>query len=89
MTDKLANTANQYIGGVKQTVGETLGYPGLAARGAAQKSEAESAQRISDAQADPKGAGHSDKDKDKTLMKNDTLELNNGEQDYVAFTGVI
>ncbi|KAF9983814.1 hypothetical protein BGZ65_001387 [Modicella reniformis] len=42
MTERLSNTANQYIGSVKQTVGETFGYSDLAARGVAQKSQAES-----------------------------------------------
>ena len=49
MTERLSNTANSYVGAAKQTVGETLGYPGLAADGAAQKSQADNAQKIADA----------------------------------------
>ncbi|KAF9151393.1 hypothetical protein BG015_006726 [Linnemannia schmuckeri] len=49
MTERLSNTANQYIGAAKQTIGQTLGYPDMAADGARQKSEAETAQKVADA----------------------------------------
>lgn len=49
MTERLTNTANQYIGAAKQTIGQTLGYPDVAADGARQKSEAETAQKVADA----------------------------------------
>ncbi|KAG0361837.1 hypothetical protein BGZ54_008910 [Gamsiella multidivaricata] len=58
VTDKIANTANSYIGGAKQTVGETLGYPDLAASGAEQKSRADAAAAAATAQAHVEGAGH-------------------------------
>ncbi|KAG0318949.1 hypothetical protein BGZ97_003047 [Linnemannia gamsii] len=45
MTERLTNTANQYIGAAKQTIGQTMGYPDMAADGARQKSEAETAQK--------------------------------------------
>ena len=34
MTERMQNTASSYIGAAKQTIGETLGYPDLAASGA-------------------------------------------------------
>ncbi|KAF9098863.1 hypothetical protein BGX29_001717 [Mortierella sp. GBA35] len=49
MTERLTNTANQYIGAAKQTLGQTLGYPDMAADGARQKSQAETAQKVADA----------------------------------------
>ncbi|KAG0293681.1 hypothetical protein BGZ96_002472 [Linnemannia gamsii] len=52
MTERLSNTANQYIGAAKQTIGETLGYPDVAADGARQKSEAETAQKVADAKVE-------------------------------------
>ncbi|KAF9175170.1 hypothetical protein BGX20_007869 [Mortierella sp. AD010] len=58
VTDKVYNTANSYIGGAKQTVGETLGYPDLAARGAEQKARADSAQATAAAQTQVEGTGH-------------------------------
>ncbi|KAF9960897.1 kinesin-like nuclear fusion protein [Mortierella alpina] len=57
-TEKMSNTANSYIGGAKQTVGETLGYTNLAANGAAQKAQADSAQRLADAKTHTEGVGH-------------------------------
>ncbi|KAF9963065.1 kinesin-like nuclear fusion protein [Mortierella alpina] len=57
-TEKITNTANSYIGGAKQTVGETLGNNNLAANGAAQKAQAESAQRLADAKIHTEGVGH-------------------------------
>ncbi|KAF9952651.1 hypothetical protein BGZ72_006015 [Mortierella alpina] len=58
MTDRLQNTANSYIGGAKQTVGNTLGNSSLAAEGAAQKSQAETAQKAADAKTHAEGVGH-------------------------------
>ncbi|KAF9346761.1 hypothetical protein BGX26_001719 [Mortierella sp. AD094] len=58
ISEKLANTANSYIGGAKQTVGETLGYPDLAASGAAQKAQADAAQKAADAKTHLEGIGH-------------------------------
>ncbi|KAF9111942.1 hypothetical protein BGX27_004202 [Mortierella sp. AM989] len=58
ISEKLANATNSYIGGAKQTVGEALGYPNLAASGAAQKAQADSAQRIADAKTHTEGVGH-------------------------------
>ncbi|KAF9574155.1 kinesin-like nuclear fusion protein [Mortierella alpina] len=57
-TEKMSNTANSYIGGAKQTVGETLGNTNLAASGAAQKAQADSAQRLADAKIHSEGVGH-------------------------------
>ncbi|KAF9133830.1 hypothetical protein BGX30_012132 [Mortierella sp. GBA39] len=58
MTDRLSNTANQYIGAAKQTIGQTLGYPDIAADGARQKSEAETTQRVADAKAEAERLQH-------------------------------
>jgi uncharacterized protein YjbJ (UPF0337 family) len=58
MAERLQNTANQYIGATKQTIGETLGHPGLAATGARQKSEAEAAQKVADAKANAEQLQH-------------------------------
>ncbi|KAG0278371.1 hypothetical protein BGZ95_004158 [Linnemannia exigua] len=46
MTERLQNTTNQYIGAAKETIGQTLGYPDMAADGARQKSQAETAQKV-------------------------------------------
>ncbi|KAG0006648.1 hypothetical protein BGZ65_005612 [Modicella reniformis] len=56
--NKLSNTANSYIGGAKQTVGEKLGYPDLAATGAQQKSEADAKAAAAVAQAKFEGDVH-------------------------------
>ncbi|KAF9126676.1 hypothetical protein BGW39_006454 [Mortierella sp. 14UC] len=58
MTERLQNTANQYIGAAKQTIGQTLGYPDLAATGARQKCEAETAQKVADAKVDAERLQH-------------------------------
>jgi uncharacterized protein YjbJ (UPF0337 family) len=57
MTERLSNTANSYIGSAKQTLGETIGHSDLAANGAAQKAQAESAQRLADAKTRADGLG--------------------------------
>ncbi|KAG0202097.1 hypothetical protein BGX28_005279 [Mortierella sp. GBA30] len=57
-TDKISNTANAYIGGAKQNVGDAIGNPDLAASGASQKAQAETAQRAADAQTHAEGLGH-------------------------------
>ncbi|KAF8942462.1 hypothetical protein BGZ47_006444 [Haplosporangium gracile] len=58
MTERLSNTASQYIGAAKQTIGQTLGYPDMAADGARQKSEAETAQKVADAKAQAERLQH-------------------------------
>lgn len=58
MTERIQNTANSYIGGAKQTVGETLGYSDLAANGASQKAQADAAQAAADAKTHAEGVGH-------------------------------
>ncbi|KAG0266127.1 hypothetical protein BGZ95_003104 [Linnemannia exigua] len=58
MTDRLANTTNAYIGAAKQAIGNTIGNPTLAASGAQQQSQAESAQKAADAKTHAQGAGH-------------------------------
>ncbi|KAG0330741.1 hypothetical protein BG004_002003 [Podila humilis] len=58
MTERLTNTANSYIGGAKETIGEKIGNPELAAAGASQKAQAESAQRMADNRTRAEGAGH-------------------------------
>ncbi|KAG9069881.1 hypothetical protein KI688_009206 [Linnemannia hyalina] len=55
---KVSNTANSYIGGAKQTIGETINNPDLAARGAAQKVHADTAQKVADAKTQAEAAGH-------------------------------
>ncbi|KAG0309700.1 hypothetical protein BGZ98_009458 [Dissophora globulifera] len=55
--EKITNTASSYIGGAKQTIGETIGNPDLAAVGAAQKSQADAAQKTADAQIQSEGWG--------------------------------
>ncbi|KAF9358870.1 hypothetical protein BGX26_000734 [Mortierella sp. AD094] len=58
ITERVSNTANSYIGGAKQTISETLGYPGLAASGAEQKAQADSAQAAAVAKPRVEGASH-------------------------------
>jgi len=58
MTERLSNTANSYMGGAKQTVGNTIGNPTMAAEGAAQKSQADTAQAAADAKTYTQGIGH-------------------------------
>ncbi|KAF9141018.1 hypothetical protein BG015_001425 [Linnemannia schmuckeri] len=58
MTERISNTANSYLGGAKQTIGETIGNPDLAASGAAQKSQADAAQKAVDAKTHAEGIGH-------------------------------
>ncbi|CAO3574249.1 unnamed protein product [Mortierella alpina] len=58
LTDKISNTANSYIGGAKQTVGNAIGNPDLAANGASQKAQAEAAQKAADARIHAEGLGH-------------------------------
>ncbi|KAG0298990.1 hypothetical protein BGZ98_010367 [Dissophora globulifera] len=57
--EKVTNTANIYIGGAKQSLGETLGNPDLAAAGASQKVYAETAQKVADAKTHAEGLSHS------------------------------
>ncbi|KAF9578437.1 hypothetical protein BGW38_005751, partial [Lunasporangiospora selenospora] len=58
MTDRVKNAANQYIGGAKQTVGEKTGNQDLASSGAAQKSQAETAQQAASAHRNAEGLGN-------------------------------
>ncbi|KAF8977478.1 hypothetical protein BGZ46_007346 [Entomortierella lignicola] len=58
ITETISNTANSYIGGAKQTIGETIGHPELAASGAAQKAQADVAQKNADAKIRNEGIGH-------------------------------
>ncbi|KAG0052249.1 hypothetical protein BGZ83_002809 [Gryganskiella cystojenkinii] len=58
MTERIQNYASSYMGGAKQTVGETLGYPDLAASGSAQKSQADMAQNMADAKTYAEGLGN-------------------------------
>ncbi|KAG0010857.1 hypothetical protein BGZ81_002521 [Podila clonocystis] len=58
MTERMTNTANQYMGSAKQSIGSAIGNPDLAASGAAQKSQAEAAQRMADNKTHTEGVGH-------------------------------
>ncbi|KAG9324891.1 hypothetical protein KVV02_003298 [Mortierella alpina] len=58
MTDRIQNTANSYIGGAKETVGNAIGNSNLAANGASQKAQADAAQKAADAQTHVEGVGH-------------------------------
>ncbi|KAF9325539.1 hypothetical protein BG006_010990, partial [Podila minutissima] len=52
------NTASSTIGGMKQTIGNTIGNPDLAAKGAAQKAHADTAQQAADARTHAEGLGN-------------------------------
>ncbi|KAG0090431.1 hypothetical protein BGZ93_005413 [Podila epicladia] len=58
MTERMTNTANSYIGGAKEAIGSAIGSSDLAARGAAQKAQAEAAQRLADNKTHTEGVGH-------------------------------
>ncbi|KAF9439329.1 hypothetical protein BGZ76_003859 [Entomortierella beljakovae] len=58
VSDRLTNNANSYIGGTKQSVGQTIGNENLAATGAEQKAKADTAQAAADARTHAEGAGH-------------------------------
>jgi uncharacterized protein YjbJ (UPF0337 family) len=58
ISTKVSNTANSYIGGAKQTIGETFNNPSLAASGAAQKAQADTAQRAHDAKIEAQDYAH-------------------------------
>ncbi|KAG0295699.1 hypothetical protein BGZ96_011166 [Linnemannia gamsii] len=58
VSTKVSNTANSYIGGAKQTLGETINNPDLAASGAAQKVQADTAQKFADAKTQAEAAAH-------------------------------
>ncbi|KAF9943024.1 hypothetical protein BGZ75_003841 [Mortierella antarctica] len=58
ITDKISNAANSYIGGAKQTVGDAIGNPDLAANGASQKAQADAAQKAADTKLHAEGVGH-------------------------------
>jgi len=58
MTERLSNTANQYMGSAKESIGSAIGNSDLAASGAAQRAQAEAAQRLADSKTHAEGAGH-------------------------------
>ncbi|KAF9318281.1 hypothetical protein BG006_003219, partial [Podila minutissima] len=58
MSERMTNTANSYIGGAKQSIGSAIGSSDLAARGAAQKAQADAAQRFADDKTRKEGVGH-------------------------------
>ncbi|KAG0317948.1 hypothetical protein BGZ97_004618 [Linnemannia gamsii] len=58
ISTKVSNTANSYIGSAKQSIGETIHNPDLAARGAAQKVHADTAQKLADAKKQSEAAAH-------------------------------
>ncbi|KAF9912392.1 hypothetical protein EC991_011084 [Linnemannia zychae] len=58
ISTKVSNTASSYIGGAKQTIGETINNPDLAASGAAQKVQADTAQKVHDAKTEAQGLAH-------------------------------
>ncbi|KAG0314314.1 hypothetical protein BGZ97_009423 [Linnemannia gamsii] len=58
MTDRLSNTASSYIGGAKQSIGETIGNTNLASSGAQQKAQADAALKAADAKTHAEGLGH-------------------------------
>ncbi|KAG0084209.1 hypothetical protein BGZ93_007309 [Podila epicladia] len=58
MTERMTNTAKQYMGSAKESIGTAIGNPDLAASGAAQKSQAEAAQRMADQKTHAEGIGH-------------------------------
>ncbi|KAF9143449.1 hypothetical protein BGX30_000424 [Mortierella sp. GBA39] len=58
ITDKVTNTANSYIGGAKQTIGQAIGNTNLAASGAQQKAQADAATEAATAKAHTEGLGH-------------------------------
>ncbi|KAG0337264.1 hypothetical protein BG004_007713, partial [Podila humilis] len=55
----LQNTANATVGGMKQSLGNAVGSTDLAAKGAAQKAQAETAQSAADARTHADGMGNS------------------------------
>ncbi|KAF9432358.1 hypothetical protein BGZ76_010905 [Entomortierella beljakovae] len=57
MSDHLHNTANSYLGDLQQTIGEKIGSPEMAAAGAAQKSQADAAQTVANAETKAQAAG--------------------------------
>ncbi|KAF9178872.1 hypothetical protein BGZ51_007295 [Haplosporangium sp. Z 767] len=61
ISEKITNATNSYVGGAKQTVGNTIGNPDLAASGASQKAQAEAAQRTAEAKVHAEGLGHKTK----------------------------
>ncbi|GJJ72156.1 hypothetical protein EMPS_04513 [Entomortierella parvispora] len=59
MTDRFSNTANSYMGGAKQTLGNAIGNSTMAAEGAAKKAQADAAQATADAKTHAEGLRHS------------------------------
>ncbi|KAF9178874.1 hypothetical protein BGZ51_007297 [Haplosporangium sp. Z 767] len=58
-SEKISNTTSSYIGGAKQTVGNAIGNPSLAAEGAAQKAQADTAQKLADTKIRAEGVSDS------------------------------
>ncbi|KAF9083669.1 hypothetical protein BGX29_002968 [Mortierella sp. GBA35] len=58
VSEKVSNTANSYMGGAKQSIGETIGNNNLAASGAQQKAQAEAAKKAAEAKVHSQGVGH-------------------------------
>ncbi|KAG0248522.1 hypothetical protein BG011_010181 [Mortierella polycephala] len=59
MTEKISNALNSHIGGAKETIGNITRNPNLAASGAAQKAQADSAQQMATNKIRTEGVGHS------------------------------
>ncbi|KAF9575424.1 hypothetical protein EC968_003029 [Mortierella alpina] len=58
MTERMSNTIKSAVGGAKQSIGEAIGNPEMAASGAAQKTQADMAQRLADKKTQAEGVGH-------------------------------
>jgi uncharacterized protein YjbJ (UPF0337 family) len=58
ITTKISNTTNAYIGSAKQSVGSAIGNPTLAGKGAAQRAQAETSQKVTDAKVHSEGVGN-------------------------------
>ncbi|KAG0292042.1 hypothetical protein BGZ98_002758 [Dissophora globulifera] len=52
---KVTNTANAYMGSAKETLGNAIGNPTMAGEGAAQRVQAETAQKAADAKVHAEG----------------------------------
>lgn len=63
ITEKISNTVKSHLGGTKEAVGETIGSPDLAASGATQKTEAETAQKVEDTKLKTEALGDTVKGK--------------------------
>ncbi|KAF9115986.1 hypothetical protein BGX27_005423 [Mortierella sp. AM989] len=59
LSDKISNTANSYMGSAKETLGNAIGNPTLAGEGAAQRVQADTAQKVADAKIHSEGVTNS------------------------------